>query len=110
MKYSAPETILADIQAWRDRTDRLIADVAQREAPLQTTHKAVNLTPEKRRLADMFRKKESPFEVSAATINQALDRVRKGRHIRSDVPDFPEDYAGGGRMDILRWRRDRDDR
>ncbi|EGF91120.1 hypothetical protein ABI_25340 [Asticcacaulis biprosthecium C19] len=102
-----PEAIADDIRAWNDRAERLIAEVAGRDTPVTTTHKAVRLTAEKRGLADLFRKKTAPFEVSAATINSALDKVRKGRRTRSDIPDFPESFAGGSRMDILRPRRDR---
>ncbi|ESQ74539.1 hypothetical protein [Asticcacaulis sp. AC402] len=102
-----PEQIAADILAWRERSDRMIATAAHTDVSLGTTHQTVRLTPDKRRLSDMFRKKTPAFEVSAATINQALDSVRKGRSVRSHISDLPENYAGGGRMDVLRPRKDR---
>ncbi|ESQ87351.1 hypothetical protein ABAC460_20215 [Asticcacaulis sp. AC460] len=101
-----PQILADDIRSWNDRAERMIARAAD-QAAIGTTHQTVRLTTEKRGLGDLFRKKTPAFEVTTATINSALDKVRKGRRTRSDILDFPESFSGGGRMDILRPRRDR---
>lgn len=101
-----PETLADDIRAWNDRAERMIARAAD-QAAVGTTHQTVRLTADKRKLSDLFRKKPPAFEVTTATINTALDKVRKGRRTRQDIPDFPESSTVSGRMDILRPRRDR---
>jgi hypothetical protein len=101
-----PETLADDIRTWNARAERMLSRAAEDAAP-GTTRQTVRLTAEKRGLGDLFRKKAPAFEVTAATINTALDKVRKGRRTRHDIPDFPESTTGIGRMDVLRPRRDR---
>ncbi len=98
------DAVATDVMAWQQRADRIIGRMQQPDALSAPAAEPV-LTPEKRRLADMFRKKAPPFAVTDGTIAAVTARLKARHAPRDAIVELRDGEISTGRMDILSPRR-----